>query len=170
MGFSSGRFLNPLDSSQGVGPWLSINLDTLEPGASLPGLGGDEALPSLEFECPPGGIHEVTISLSCTDGDLRCDQRREFVVGCFHGDWCVAQPIDCSASNECLTSGTCDNGCPPVCDPSSPGYDPAKCDLATGVSGAGTCSQCAGKDRPRPEGTPCSSDGGSYCDGAGACQ
>jgi hypothetical protein len=102
----------------------------------------------------------VTLSLSCGDGDELCDQRHELTVTCLHGDWCVSVPLDCSGANDCVTDGSCDNGCPPPCDPSIEGYDPAGCDLVTGVPGSGTCTVCQGKDRPLPAGTPCSSNGG----------
>ena len=164
-----GQFFDPLDPSVGVGRWLSVNLDTLQPGGALPGLGGDESLPPLDFECPPGGIGDVTISLVCTDGDSRCDQQRDIVVRCLHGDWCFSVPIDCSASNDCMTDGFCDNGCPPPCDPSLPDYTPEGCDLVNGMPGSGTCAACPGKDNPLPAGTPCSSNGGTTCDGAGSC-
>jgi hypothetical protein len=171
IGFSAGQFFDPLEPSTGVGPWLSVNLDTLQPGMPLPGLGGTQStpLPPLGFECPPGGIHDVTIAVACSDGDSRCDQQRELVVSCGHGDWCVGSQTDCSATNDCLRDGVCDNGCPPQCDPSLPDYDPATCDLVNGVMGSGTCSVCVGADVPKPEGTPCSSGGGTSCDGLGHC-
>ena len=61
-------------------------------------------------------------------------------------DFCVDQPVDCSASGECLTDGVCD----PMCDPF---------DLENGL-----CDRCPGKDNPVADGTPCS-DAGSCFDG-----
>ena len=56
---------------------------------------------------------------------------------------CDTDPIDCSASGECLTNGACD----PLCDP-----------------GTG-CNRCPGKDDPVTNGTACASGYGSCLDG-----
>jgi len=165
-----GELFDPLDSSIGVGEWLSVNLSTLLPGTPLTGLGGDDdaPLPPLEFECNSrGAIGDVVISVTCSDGDAQCDQRREIAVRCSHYDWFCSRPDECRPSGDCLTDGGCDPGCPGECDPSMPGYTPAGCDAVVGVSGAGTCDRCW--DRPKAEGTPCSSDGGTSCDGMGNC-
>lgn len=60
-------------------------------------------------------------------------------------DFCTTDPIDCSASSECLTDGICDPSCQPGtgCD-RCPGQDEAAgdgtlCNGGTGVCGEGSC-------------------------------
>ena len=53
-------------------------------------------------------------------------------------DFCFEQPVDCSASGECLTDSVCD----PMCDP---------IDAVNGL-----CERCPGLDTPLADGTPCS--------------
>ena len=175
----TGTFISPYDGVTPVGPLFPINLNTAAgfPGIVLPGLGGDpvdlpppfQHLPALPYECPPDGLGDVTIELVCGDGDEACVQRQQITIGCFHGDYCGADPRDCSASTDCLTEGVCDNGCPTACDPGLAQYDPARCETLSGVPG-GTCDSCPGKDRlALPAGISCTSNGGRICDGEGLC-
>ncbi|HSN81415.1 MAG TPA: PKD domain-containing protein, partial [Polyangiales bacterium] len=167
-GVPGGTFLSPADGATPVGPILPVNLNTASgvPGVILPGLGGpagtnaenspaypglpnvNGSLPPLVYVCDVAIPGQVLIDLHCSDGDLDCDQHKQVTVTCGTCDFCISDPVDCSASGECLTDGTCTNFCDPV-------------DAANGI-----CERCVGKDNPLPNGTPCSTGvcNGGICD------
>jgi len=166
--FAFGTFLSPQDGTTPIGPVIAVNLNTASgiPGIILPGLGGPAGtnaanspayppipnvngqLPPLTYLCAAGLSGPVVMNLDCSDGDADCDQNKQITVYCGFGDFCIDQPIDCRASSECLTNGSCDNACDPI-------------DAANGL-----CDRCPGKDNPLPDGTLCSTGAcnGGVCD------
>ena len=166
-GIPGGTFISPADGVTLVGPVLPVNLNLASgvPGIILPGLGGpagtnaanspaypplpnaNGSLPPLVYVCDAAIPGPVTINLDCSDGDAECDQNKQTTVVCGACDFCVADPVDCSASAECLTDGVCDNACDPV------------------AAGNGLCDRCPAKDNPAADGTPCT---GGVCNG-GVC-
>ncbi|TFH28531.1 MAG: calcium-binding protein [Myxococcales bacterium] len=166
-GVPGGTFINPADGVTPVGPVLPVNLNLVSgiPGIILPGMGGpagtnaanspaypplpnpNGSLPPLYYQCDLALPGSVVINVTCSDGDAECDQNKQTTVVCGTCDFCISDPVDCSASSECLTDGVCDNGCDPV------------------DAGNGLCDRCAGKDNPVADGTPCT---GGVCS-SGTC-
>ena len=165
-GVPGGTFISPADGVTPVGPVLPVNLNLASgvPGIILPGLGGpagtnaadspaypplpnaNGSLPPLVYVCDQTIPGPVVIEATCSDGDAECDQNKQTTVVCGTCDFCIADPVDCSASAECLTDGVCDNSCDPSISP--------------------PCDRCPGKDNPVADGTPCT---GGTCSG-GACE
>ena len=161
-----GTFISPADGVTPVGPILPVNLNTAAgiPGIILPGLGGPAGtpaadgpayppLPNTNGSLPPliymfGILDEATITLRCSDGDAECDQTKQISTVGFTPNYCIQQPVYCSASAECLTDGSCN----PFCDPI--------------LAASGLCDRCVGKDDPLPDGTLCSTGvcNGGVCD------
>jgi hypothetical protein len=177
-GNPGGTFLSPLDGVTPIGPVLPVNLNTISgtPGIILPGLGGpvgttsspsggapgdnplypglpnaDGSLPPLIYQCDRSIPGSVFFNLTCSDGDLECDQQKITRVSCSIGDFCFVLPVDCSGAGDCFSDGVCDNFCDPIAVP--------------------PCDRCPGQNVLLPEGTLCA-DGGPndvVCDGAGTC-
>jgi hypothetical protein len=164
-GVPGGSFLSPSDGVTPVGPVLPVNLNTAAglPGVILPGLGGpagtnaenspaypplpnaNGSLPPLVYVCDQSTPGPVVIEVTCSDGDAECDQNKQATIVCGTCDFCIGDPVDCSASSECLTDGFCDNSCDPSISP--------------------PCDRCPGQDLPVADGTPCA---GGVCSG-GVC-
>ncbi|MDH3727127.1 MAG: hypothetical protein OER77_06325, partial [Myxococcales bacterium] len=158
-GIPGGNFLDPNDGVTQLGPIMPFNLED-----SL-GDGSDVVVPGLDIDylCDPTVPGVVTLTLTCSDGDEQCDKIKTFDITCPGINYCEAEPPGvCDGSNDCLSDGVCTATCNPLCDPSiNPGI-PA---CPTGSS----CSQCTGNDIPLAIDTACTSGGGSFCDGLGAC-
>jgi hypothetical protein len=166
-GVPGGTFISPLDQATPVGPVLPVNLNLASgiPGIILPGLGGpagtDQAapnpiyppipnvngsLPPLQYQCDITLPGPTVINLTCSDGDLECNQVKNLVVECPGENFCISQPVDCSTPSVCLSDGTCD----PFCDPAT------------------ACDRCQGDGLPSNQGGACSEGGGQVCNN-GAC-
>ena len=168
-----GTFISPADGVTPVGPVLPVNLNTAAgiPGIVLPGLGGpagtnaanspaypplpnvNGSLPALIYQCDITQPGDTYITVSCSDGDADCDQAKALTLACPGENFCISQPADCSASNECLTDGVCNA----LCDPA----DLASCTPPD--------TRCPGQDDNQPAGTDCAFNSGNVCDGNGAC-
>ncbi len=183
-GVPGGTFINPQDGVTPVGPVLPVNLNLAAglPGVILPGLGGPEgtnaanspayppapnfngSLPPLVYQCESGIPGSVVISVTCSDGDLDCDQQKQVIVECSPGpELCIGLPPGfCDAPSQCQSAGTgAISGCDPLCDP----FDPDN----TGSPGNGPpCELCPNQGDPLPDGTPCDEGGGNVCTG-GTC-
>lgn len=88
--------------------------------------------------CRGGGVNQPDGSV-CAGGGGTCE------VGVCVADYCAIDPVDCSATAECLANGTCN----------------ASCEPGTG------CNRCPGQDQPVPDGSAC--DGGLGVCQSGVC-
>ncbi len=167
-GVPGGTFISPLPPFGPVGPFIPVNIsDAFNDGTDIHIQGTD-----IDYRCDPALPGDVTLVMTCTDGDVQCDQQKVTTINCPGVDF-FCFPGECAGSSECLTDALfCSIACNPSCDPSGPSYNATFCCSApapTDSCGLDECDRCPGQDVPIPAGTSCTEGGGNVCDGAGAC-
>ncbi len=152
-GVPGGTFISPLPPFGAVGPFIPVNIsDAFNDGTDIHIQGTD-----IDYQCDPTIPGNVDMVMTCTDGDVQCDQTKVTTITCPGENFCDLFPVDCSApAGGCITGGTCVVACDPA-DLAGP--------ACTGPVGN---ERCDGFGLPSPDGTACTDGGGNVCSG-GAC-